>query len=55
MPNDPLKARLIRFAHLQRGQGVPITTLTGSSRTILGRKIYKRKIMSPSTNWLNRI
>ena len=55
MLNDPLKTRLIRFAHLHHGQSIPMVTLTGSSRTILGRTIYKRTLMSPSTNWLNRI
>jgi UDP-N-acetylmuramate dehydrogenase len=55
MLNNPWKTRLIRFAHLQQGQSVPMATLTGSSRTILGRTIHKRTFMSPSTNWLNRI
>jgi len=49
------KSRLIRFAHLHQGQNVPMATLTGSSRTVLGRTIHKRNIMSPSTNWLKRI
>ena len=55
MLNNPWKTRLIRFAHLQQGQSVPMATLTGSSRTIMGRTIHKRTFMSPSTNWLNRI
>ena len=55
MLNTSWKTRLIRFAHLHQAQSVPIATLTGSSRTILGRTIHKRNIMSPSTNWLNRI
>ncbi len=55
MLNKQWKTRLIRFAHLHQEQSVPMATLTGSSRTILGRKINKRIIMSPSTNWLNRI
>ena len=55
MLNTSWKTRIIRFAHRHQGQNVPTTTLTGSSRTILGRTINKRNIMSPSTNWLNRI
>ncbi len=55
MLNKQQKTRLIRFAHLHQEQNVPMATLTGSSRTILGRTIHKRNIMSPSTNWLNRI
>ena len=55
MLNKQQKTRLIRFAHLHQGQSIPIATPTGSSRTILGRTIHKRNIMSPSTNWLNRI
>ncbi len=55
MLNTSWKTRLIRFAHLHQEQSVPMATLTGSSRTILGRTIHKRTIMSPSLNWLNRI
>ena len=55
MLNNPWKTRIIRFAHLHQGQSVPTATLTGSSRTILGKTIHKRIFMSPSTNWLNRI
>jgi UDP-N-acetylmuramate dehydrogenase len=55
MLNNPWKTRLIRFAHLHQGQSVPTATLTGSSRSILGKTIHKRTFMSPSTNWLNRI
>ncbi|MDH5761535.1 MAG: UDP-N-acetylmuramate dehydrogenase [Nitrospinota bacterium] len=55
MLNTPWKTRIIRFAHLHQGQSVPMSKLTGSSRTIMGRTIHKRTLMSPSTNWLNRI
>jgi UDP-N-acetylmuramate dehydrogenase len=55
MLSNPWKTRIIRFAHLQQGQGVSMSTLTGSSRTIMGKTIQKRTFMSPSTNWLNRI
>lgn len=55
MLNTSWKTRLIRFAHLHQAQNGPMATLTGSSRTILGRTIHKRTLMTPSTNWLNRI
>jgi UDP-N-acetylmuramate dehydrogenase len=55
MLNEPWKARLIRFAHMHHGQGASTAIMTHSPKRILGRKIYKRQIMSQSTHWLTQI
>lgn len=55
MLNDPWKARLIRFAHMNQGQSVHLATLTDSPKTILGKKFYKRTAMSRPMKWLDKI
>ncbi len=55
MLNDPWKARLIRFAHMNQGQSVHFATLTDSPKTILGKKFYKRTAMSRPMKWLDKI
>ncbi|QPJ60674.1 MAG: UDP-N-acetylmuramate dehydrogenase [Candidatus Nitronauta litoralis] len=56
MLQDTWKTRLFRFAHLQAyGQPTQHATASQSSRTILGRTLYKRKPMTQSSHWLNQI
>ncbi len=56
MLQDTWKTRLFRFAHLQAyGQPTQHVTASQSSRTILGRTLYKRKTMTQSSHWLNQI
>lgn len=56
MRQDTWKTSLFRIAHLQAyGQPAQHATASQSSRTILGRTLYKRKSMTQSSHWLNQI
>ena len=55
MLHETWKSRLIRFARHGQSQSFQQATMPDSPRIILGKKIYKRRNMTPSTNWLSKI
>ena len=55
MLSDPLKRRLFRIAHSSSITGSSLQTRLELPKTVLGRKIFKSKIMSYSYAWLNQI
>ncbi|MBI4390189.1 MAG: UDP-N-acetylmuramate dehydrogenase [Nitrospinae bacterium] len=55
MLHESLKQKLIRYAHTSRGYGHPPRVRLESPKTVLGQKIYPRKTMSPSIDWLRKI
>jgi len=55
MLSETWKSRLIRFARQSQSQSFQQTAMPESPRIILGKKIYKRRNMTPSTSWLKKI
>ena len=55
MVSDPLKRRLFRIAYSSSITGSSLQTRLELPQTVLGRKIFKSKIMSYSYAWLNQI
>ncbi len=55
MLHETWKSRLIRFARHDQPQSFQQTAMPDTPRVVLGKKIYKRRNMIPSTSWLSKI
>jgi UDP-N-acetylmuramate dehydrogenase len=55
MSRELWKPRLIRWANTGPGRGIVLCTRLDLPKTVLGRKILKRKTMNPSFSWLHKI
>ncbi len=55
MVSEPLRRRLFRIAYSSSTTGSSLQTRLELPKTVLGRKIFKSKIMTNSYAWLNQI
>jgi len=55
MLSEPWKRRLINFTHSGVGQGFPLRTRLNLPKTVLGRKLHLRNIMTNPFPWLTKI
>ena len=55
MLSEPWKRRLINFTHSGVGQRFPLRTRLELPKTVLGRKLRQRKIMTNPFPWLTKI
>ncbi len=55
MQTETWKKKLIRYAHTGKGSELPWKSKPGPQKLVLGHKIFLRKTMNPSFEWLEKI